>query len=312
MQIYEIKLIIPYLWGTKTLLMATTENNLMHKRLISAYLSSVLSISMVLLLVGVATLLLVNAGNVADYFKEHMEVAVVFHPEVSEAEALQFQKKLDKEDYIRKSEFVSKEQGVKEMEDLLGADFMSVFETAPIPVSLNLAMRAEYVTPTQLDSLMNVIGASPLVDEVVWQRSLIEMLNSNLHRISMVLSVFIAFLLFISVVLINNTVRLNIFGKRFTIHTMRLVGATTAFIRRPFLVEAAFQGVISALLAIIMLLAALIVVKNEFAQIFTVFRLEQLMMVMGIVIGCGLILCVGTTFLIVGRLVGLKKEELYV
>lgn len=291
--------------------MAHTENKLMRRRLLSSYLSSVLSISLVLLLVGVASLLMVNAGNVAAYFKEHMQVSVIFRPEVSEAQAIAFQKKLDREEYIRQSEFVSKEQGIKEMEDLLGADFLTVFETSPIPVSLNLSMRAEYVTPTQLDSLLNVISANEIVDEVVWQRSIIEMLNSNLNRISLVLFVFIAFLLFISMVLINNTVRLNIFGKRFTIHTMRLVGATKAFIRRPFLVESLFQGTISALLAIIMMLAALIVLKNEFAQMFTVFKLEQLLMVMGIVFLSGLVLCTGTTFVVVGHLVTLKKEELY-
>lgn len=293
------------------MLMASAENKLMQRRLISAYLSSALSISLVLLLVGVASLLLVNAGNVADYFKEHMQVSVIFSPEVSESEAADFQKSLDGEEYIRQTEFVSREQGVREMEDLLGADFLSVFETAPIPVSLNLSMRADYVTPTQLDSLLGVISASPMVDEVVWQRSLIEALNANLHKISVVLLVFISFLLFISMVLINNTVRLNIFDKRFTIHTMRLVGATKAFIRRPFLAQAAFQGVISALLAIIMLLGVLIVVKNEFAQMFSIFRLEQLLQVMGIVLGAGLVLCVGTTYAVVGHLVTLKKEELY-
>lgn len=291
--------------------MASAENKLMQRRLISAYLSSALSISLVLLLVGVASLLLVNAGNVADYFKEHMQVSVIFSPEVSESEAMDFQKSLDTEEYIRQTEFVSREQGVREMEDLLGADFLSVFETAPIPVSLNLSMRADYVTPTQLDSLLGVISASPMVDEVVWQRSLIEALNANLHKISVVLLVFISFLLFISMVLINNTVRLNIFDKRFTIHTMRLVGATKAFIRRPFLAQAAFQGIISALLAIIMLLGVLIVVKNEFAQMFSIFRLEQLLQVMGIVLGAGLVLCVGTTYAVVGHLVTLKKEELY-
>lgn len=291
--------------------MASAENKLMKKRLLSAYLSSVLSISLVLLLVGVASLLLVNAGNVADYFKEHMQVSVIFNPEVSENDAVEFQKSLDGEEYVRESEFVSREQGIREMEELLGADFLSVFETTPIPVSLNLSMRADYVTPTQLDSLLGVISASPMVDEVVWQRSLIEALNANLHKLSAPLLVFISFLLFISVVLINNTVRLNIFDKRFTIHTMRLVGATKGFIRRPFLAQAAFQGIISALLAIIMLLAVLIVVKNEFAQMFSIFRLEQLLTVMGIVLGAGLVLCVGTTWAVVGHLVSLKKEELY-
>ncbi len=291
--------------------MASAENKLMQRRLFSAYLSSVLSISLVLLLVGVASLLLVNAGNVADYLKEHLQVSVIFRPEVSEPDAVSYQHKLEAEDYVKEVEFVSKEQGIREMEDLLGADFLSVFETSPIPVSLNLSMRADYVTPAQIDSLMNIIAADPMVDDVVWQRSLIETLNAHLHKISLVLLVFIVLLLFISVVLINNTVRLNLYGKRFSIHTMRLVGATKSFIRRPFMLAAVFQGVISALLAIIMLLAGLIVLKHEFAQLFVIFRLEQLLMVMGIVLGAGLLLCLGTTYFVVHHLISLKKEELY-
>lgn len=291
--------------------MATSENKIMHKRLVSAYLSSVLSISLVLLLVGVASLLLVNTRNVSDYVKEHMPISVVFKSDVNEGQARKLQASLDKAEWVKASEFVSREQGVREMEELLGADFLSVFETAPIPVSVNLSMQAEYVTPAQLDSLVAVISADPLVDEVVWQKSLIEALNSNLHRIGYVLFIFISFLLFISLVLINNTVRLNIFGKRFSIHTMRLVGATKSFIRAPFLLEALFQGVISALWAIIMLLAILIFVKSQFEQMFSIFQLEQLLLVMGIVLVSGVLLCVGTTFFIVGRMVTLTKEELY-
>lgn len=291
--------------------MATSENKIMHKRLVSAYLSSVLSISLVLLLVGVASLLLVNTRNVSDYVKEHMPISVVFKSDVNEGQVRKFQASLDKAEWVKASEFVSREQGVREMEELLGADFLSVFETAPIPVSVNLSMQAEYVTPAQLDSLVAVISADPLVDEVVWQKSLIEALNSNLHRIGYVLFIFISFLLFISLVLINSTVRLNIFGKRFSIHTMRLVGATKSFIRAPFLLEALFQGVISALWAIIMLLAILIFVKSQFEQMFSIFQLEQLLLVMGIVLVSGVLLCVGTTFFIVGRMVTLTKEELY-
>lgn len=283
----------------------------MHKRLVSAYLSSVLSISLVLLLVGVASLLLVNARNVSDYVKEHMPVSVVFKSDVTEGQARKFQAGMDKADWVKASEFVSREQGAREMEELLGADFLSVFETAPIPVSVNLSMHADYVTPAQLDSLVAVISENPLVDEVVWQKSLIEALNSNLHRIGYVLFIFISFLLFISLVLINSTVRLNIFGKRFSIHTMRLVGATKSFIRAPFLLEALFQGVISALWAIIMLLAILAFVKSQFQQMFAVFQLEQLLLVMGIVVASGVLLCVGTTYFIVGRMVTLRKEELY-
>ena len=155
------------------------------------------------------------------------------------------------------------------------------------------------------------IGKSPLVDEVTYQRSLVDALNANLSKISMVLAVFIALLLFISFVLINNTVRLNVFARRFTIHTMKLVGATKSFIRAPFLVQSAFQGVFAAIIAIIVLVAMLFFVKNGFEQLFEVFRLELLLLVAGIVMASGLIICVTSTYFVVGKLISLKKDELY-
>ena len=156
-----------------------------------------------------------------------------------------------------------------------------------------------------------MIGASPLVDEIVYQQSLVDKLNTNLRKISMVLGVFIALLLFISFVLINNTVRLNVFSKRFTIHTMKLVGATKSFIRAPFLVQAVFQGLFSALLAIVMLVGILFFVRNEFEQLFEVFRLDLLLMVMGVVVLAGIVICVVSTTFVVGHLVSLSKDELY-
>ena len=144
---------------------------------------------------------------------------------------------------------MSREQGAKEMTDLLGEDFLNVFEAAPIPVSVDVTLKADYVSSDSLEVVKNEIMKSPLVDEVVYQQFLVDKLNTNLRKISMVLGVFIVLLLFISFVLINNTVRLNVFSRRFTIHTMRLVGATKSFIRAPFMVQAVFQGLFSALLA---------------------------------------------------------------
>ena len=156
-----------------------------------------------------------------------------------------------------------------------------------------------------------VIGESPLVDEVVYQQSLVDKLNTNLGKISMLLGVFIILLLFISFVLINNTVRLNVFSKRFTIHTMKLVGATKSFIRGPFLGQAVFQGLFSALLAILMLLGLLFVVRREFSQLFEVFSLDLLLVVIGIVVLSGIVICLVSTYFVVGRLVSLSNDELY-
>lgn len=291
--------------------MGKGENDIIGRRLVNSYLSSVISISLVLLLVGIASLLLVNARSVSDYFKENMQVSVMMKQNVSEDSARDFQKRLDRMRFIRSSEYISKEQGEREMAELLGDDFLSVFETSPIPVSIEVTLNADYVSADSLETVKNEISRSPLVDEVVYQRSLVDTLNANLSRISLIIGIFIVLLLFISFVLINNTVRLNVYARRFTVHTMRLVGATKSFIRGPFLVQSVFQGLFSAFIAIIVLVAILFVIRKEFLQLFSVFRLELLLLVMGIVLASGVLICFVSTWLVVGKLVSLKKDELY-
>lgn len=283
----------------------------MRRRLANAYLSSVISISLVLLLVGVAAMLLVNAKSVSDYFKENMQVTVMMDQDVSDEAAMEFQAALDKERFIKNTTFVSKEQGQRELADILGDDFLDVFETSPIPVSIDVTLKAEYVSADSLEVVRNEISKSSIVDSVEYQSSLVEALNANLSKISAVLGIFIALLLFISYVLINNTVRLNVYARRFTIHTMKLVGATKSFIRAPFLVQAAFQGVFSAFLAIIALVVMMYFMRSEFQQLFEIFRLDLLLTVIGIVLASGLVICITSTWFVVNKLVSLKKDELY-
>ena len=291
--------------------MSTADNKLMRRRLANAYLSSVISISLVLLLVGVAAMLLVNAKSVSDYFKENMQVTVMMDQDVSDEAAMEFQAALDKERFIKNTTFVSKEQGQRELADILGDDFLDVFETSPIPVSIDVTLKAEYVSADSLEVVRNEITKSSIVDSVEYQSSLVEALNANLSKISAVLGIFIALLLFISYVLINNTVRLNVYARRFTIHTLKLVGATKSFIRAPFLVQAAFQGVFSAFLAIIALVVMMYFMRSEFQQLFEIFRLDLLLTVIGIVLASGLVICITSTWFVVNKLVSLKKDELY-
>ena len=291
--------------------MGKTDNKIMRRRIANAYLSSVISISLVLLLVGVASMLLVNAKGVSDYFKENMQISVLMKQDVSDADALAYRDDLEKERYIKSTTFISREQGQRELADQLGEDFLDVFETSPIPVSVDVTLKAEYVSADSLAMVSKEIAKSTLVDEVVYQQSLVDALNANLGRISVVIAVFIGLLLFISFVLINNTVRLNVFARRFTIHTMKLVGATKSFIRVPFLVQSTFQGIFSAMIANIVLVAILFVMRTELEQLFRIFRMDLLLVVMGIVLVCGILICLVSTWFVVNKLVALKKDELY-
>ena len=292
-------------------LMAHKENKIMKRRLASAYLSTLVSISLVLLLVGIAALLLINSRNVSDYFKKNMRMSVMYKPEVTEQQALLHQKELDALAFVATSEFISRERGEQEMKAMLGQDFLSVFESSPVPVSTEITLSPDYVRADSLELVTGVIGQSPIVEEVVFQKTLIDALNTNLGRISAILLVAIVLLLFVSSVLIGNTIRLNVYDKRFTVHTMKLVGATKGFIRKPFLIKSAFMGLFASIIAIIMLLALLFLLKRELPQLFELFTPGMLLVVMGVVIAAGILICVVSTYFLVGKMVSLDKSELY-
>ena len=291
--------------------MGKHDNKLMRRRLANAYLSSVVSISLVLLLVGIASMLLLNARSISGYFKENMEVSVIMEPGVTDEEALSFQEELNMARFVKTTTYVSREQGEKEMMEMLGEDFLDVFESSPVPISIDMTLRADYVSSDSLEVVKSEVLASECVDEVNYQKTLVDALNSNFSRISAVIAVLIALLLFISYVLINNTVRLSVFARRFTIHTMKLVGATRAFIRAPFLVQAVIQGIFSAVIANGALVGLLFILKDRFGQLFEIFSMEVLIAVMCIVLAAGVLICVVSTYFVVNKLVSLKKDELY-
>lgn len=283
----------------------------MRRRLVNAYMSSIISISLVLLLIGVSCMLLLNTRSVSEYFKENMEVSIIMNPEVTDEEAVAFQHELEKESYVNSVTFVSREQGEDELAEMLGEDFYDVFETYHLPVSLKMTLNADYVSSDSLEVVKGDIMASGLVEDFSYQQNLVDALNDNLKRISIVLAVVILLLLFISFVLINNTVRISIFARRFTIHTMKLVGATRSFIRRPFLLQAVVQGVISAIVANGALLGLIFMLKNRFGYLAGIFTFDIVLVVMGIVFVAGLLICLISTYFVVNKLVALEKDQLY-
>ena len=291
--------------------MQNLSNRLVRRRLFGAWVSTVISISLVLLLVGVASILLLNARSVSDYFKENLQVSVLMKQDVTEEQALAYQSSLAGIPGVKATTFISREQGIEEMAQMLGRDFLDVFSTAPVPVSIDVNLEAAYVSPDSLEVVKKALSASPLVEEVVYQTSLVEALNANLQKIGLVLGVLILLLLFISFVLIGNMVRLHVFSRRFTLHTMQLVGATRGFIRAPFIGQSALQGLFAALVAILLLVGGLFILRKEFVQLFEIFRLDTLLATMGIVIVSGVLICVVSTWIVVGRLVRFDRDQLY-
>ena len=287
------------------------QNTTIRRRLVSAWISTVISLSMVLLLVGIGSLLLINAKAVSDYFKENLQVSVLLKEQVGEDEARQWENQVAALPGVHSTTFISREQGVEEMASMLGQDFLDVFESAPVPISIDVNLEAAYVSADSLEVVKAQLAKSPLVEEVVYQTSLVDALNQNLQKISLGLAVLVALLLFISFVLIANTVRLDLFSRRFSIHTMHLVGATRSFIRAPFMGRAALQGLFASLVAILLLVGGLFILRREFVQMFEIFTMESLLKVMGIMVVSGVGICVASTFIVVNRLVGFDRDQVY-
>lgn len=291
--------------------MKNDNSKMVVRRLVRSYLTSVISISLVLFLVAVALFAWINTKSLSNYFKEHAAVSVILKTDATEQQALDLKKKYEALDFVAAANYISREQGQKEMEELLGENFLEVFTTSPIPISLEINLKSDYFSKDSLAMVRSIIAKDPLVREVNYQESLVEAMNSNLDKIGIVVAAVIILLLVISVALIANTVRLNIFAKRFTIHTMRLVGAKRSFIRRPFIRQAFWQGVIAATIACAAFALLLQYAYKRMGDMLGLFSKEVIIPIFAIVFVAGILICVLTATYMVNRLADISKDDLY-
>ncbi len=291
--------------------MGRKEKNIIYRRLVHSYLSSIISIALVLLLVGMFGMLAVNAGAVQDYFRENVKITAILKENVPDLQAKKLQHALDVNPAVKRTAFISREQGTAEMKKMLGEDFLRAFEHNPIPASIEINLKGEYFNPDSLRLFSSQLEKDKAVEEVAYERSLMEILNRNLEKVAMAFMVLVSLLMFISFVLINNTVRLNVYSKRFSIYTMKLVGARKSFIRGPFLVKAFFQGILSGLLAALALIGILYLLRDSFAQMFSIFQMELVGAVLVGVVLLGAFICWICTFFVVGRMISFTNNDLY-
>ncbi len=291
--------------------MKRKDNRSVAKRFLHSYLSSLISITLVLVLAGTGGLVVVNASGMRDYFKENLKLSVIFDTNVSEEGALTLTDVIAAKTFVKKTDFISKEEGTNEMKTLLGDDFLEVFDLNPVPVSVDVYVKSEYVHPDSLKLIESEILLNPGIREVVWEESLIEIVNNNLEKIAIILLVFVSLLLFISFFLINNTVRLNVFSKRFTIYTMKLVGAKRSFIRKPFLINGLVQGFVSGLLAVGILSFILYFVRRDFQQMYELMDPVLVLYLFTGVILSGMVLCIVSTWIVLNKVLSLPADDLY-
>lgn len=291
--------------------MNTTKNKFLNRQIISSSASVVISLSLVLFIIGLLGLLIINAQKVSNYLKENIGLTIMLKENITEIEITKFQKILDASYFVKTSEFVSKEKATIDLQNELGEDFVKFLGYSPLLASIDVKINAEYANTDSLAIIKNELIADLAVHDIFYQENLIDKLNSNINRLSFFLLSFCTLLFIIAFALINNTIRLSVYSKRFLIRTMRLVGATNAFIQKPFLIKSVYQGFYSAIFAIFMLIASIQLIQSETASMLNITDLKIIGIVFLLIFFSGMLLSWGSTFFAVRKFIKQNESELY-
>lgn len=286
-------------------------SELTKTKLRSSYLTLVISVSLVLFLIGILGLLLINARELSDYLRESLSFSIMLDDQAKEADIRMLQKDLDAKPYVKSTEYVSKDAAAEKMKEELGEDFISFLGDNPLPPTIDVYLYAGYTNPDSVALIEKYVTEYPFVNEVYVNESLLVKINENIRRISLFLLVLSSFLFLISVTIINNTIRLSIYSKRFLIRTMQLVGATGAFIRKPFLMRSIYHGVIAALIAMGLLMALIFFIEKEFFVLFSSRSLQLLALLGVFLVIAGILINVLSTYLSVNRYLSISEDKLY-
>jgi cell division transport system permease protein len=287
------------------------EQGMSKTRLRGSYLTLVVSVSLVLFLLGVLGLVILNARGLSDYFRESLSFSVMLDEEAKEADIRMLQKDMDAKPYVKSTEYISKDQAAAKLKEDLGEDFVNFLGYNPLSPTIDVYLYAGYTSPDSVARIEKYILEYPFVKEVYYQESLLYLINENVRKISIFLLVISSFLFVIALTIINNTIRLSVYSKRFLIRTMQLVGATRSFIRRPFLLRSALHGLISALIAMILLLGLLYLVEKEFLLLISFQSVNMLLLLGAVIIIIGIMINVISTFFSVNRFLTISEDKLY-
>ncbi len=281
------------------------------RKLISSYFSVTLSIGLVLFLLGILGLLVLNTQKLGDHFKEQITISVFFRDSAKQVEIDQLQKSLVMADYTKSAVYVSKEEAAELHSEEIGENFMEFLGYNPLKNSIDVQLNAAFVTPVQVDSIAGVIGEKSFVEEVSYDRPTIELLSENVQRIGLGILVASAVFTLIAVLLINSSIRLSIYSRRFIIKTMQMVGATKAFIRRPFIATSVKLGVVGACLALLALYGLLVYLDSNFPELGLLDDLPQIGLLFGVVFLLGIFIAGISTFFATQRFLNLRTDDLY-
>lgn len=291
--------------------MGKTKSGKLKERIFTSYLTSTVSITLVLFLIGLLVLILLNAGRLTEYVREKIGFTLVLHEDLKETEILRLQKIVSTEPYVKAIRFVDKEDAARELRQELGEDFTGFLGYNPLFSSIEVKLYAPYTHSDSLAILEKDLLQFPQVRDVFYQRSLVSVINDNVRKISFFLLLFSGLMLFVFGVLINNTIRISVYSQRFIINNMLLVGATRSFVRRPFVRKSIVFGFYGSVFSCILLGILMTTYKRELSGVIDMTDFISLGTVFVIVLAAGIILSWISTTLAVNRFLKMKFDELF-
>ena len=291
--------------------MSEYESSTQKRKTKSVYVSTVISIALVLLVTGLLGLLLVHAKNLSKYVKENIVLNVIVNDGTNEGDVLSLQKDVEKDKYVLRTEYISKELAAKSLKEDLGEDFVQYLGHNPLLPSIDVYMKEDYANSDSIKTFIDKISRNTRIKEVVYQESLIDMVNKNVRIISIVVLAFAAILLVIAVALINNTIRLAIYSQRFLIKSMQLIGATKNFIRKPFITYGIIHGLLGSLIAILLLIFTLKFAQQQIPELVFLRNWYEFAAIFIVVITIGILISGLSTYFAVTKYLKAKSNDLY-
>ncbi len=277
----------------------------------NVHFTSTFSMSLVLFLVGMICLLLFVARDMSRYVKENINLSIILDDQVGNQSAKRIEKYLLASPYAKSVDFVSKEEALEDHIASLGEDPQKFLGYNPLMASLEVKLNAEYANPDSVSMIEGKLRKFEHINRIAYQKDMVALVNDNIKKISIVLLGIALVLLFISVALINNTIRLTVYSNRFLINTMKLVGATRWFIRKPYVGRSMLHGLIAAVISIVLLIGMVVYVQNEFGLQGMMIRPATAFLVTGIVVFLGMLLSAISSYIAVGRFLKMSSNDLY-
>src|SRR6187402_107869 len=291
--------------------MSSSFEKFQKRRLISSYFSVVLSIFLVLFLLGILGFFIINSKKLADDFKEKIAMTVFFKQEANDSILKAFGQELKTTKFSKTFVYVSKEQAAKEHTDIIGEDFVTFLGENPLQNSYDIHLKADYVERDSINKIEARLRKNAMVSDIVYDKQLVNLVNDNIKKVSLWILIASAFLTFIAVLLINSSLRLSIYSNRFIIKTMQMVGATKAFIRKPFVMRSIKLGMIGAGLAVLALIGVLVYLENSYPDLGIMDDKLLIGLVLLAVFGLGVLITWLSTYFATQRFLNLRTDDLY-